>query len=81
MKDFFNGIENLFVNHLFAPYDALRHLQLSNWFLANIMSWLLLITGIVAFVYWLKKLKEFDENTEHNHEYDHHINAHVTDHH
>lgn len=80
MKDFFYGIEDLFVNVLFLPYDALRHLQMSNWFMANFMSWIFLIIGIGAFTYWMLKLKEFREDTTHSHEYDHYINAHVTEH-
>ena len=84
MTDFFHGIQTLFVDYLFWPYDALRHLQLSSWFLANIISWLLLITGIAAFTYWMLQLKKYEEDTTHSHEYDHHIHAHVTspeDHH
>ncbi|MEO6346817.1 MAG: uracil phosphoribosyltransferase [Aquaticitalea sp.] len=84
MKDFFHGIQTLFVDYLFWPYDALRHLQLSSWVFSNIISWLLLFTGIAAFTYWMIKLKEYDEDTAHSHDYDHHINVHVTspeDHH
>jgi len=31
MKDFFYAIQDLFVDVLFAPYDALRALELENW--------------------------------------------------
>ena len=64
MKDFFYAIENLFVDVLFAPYDALRALELENWFLANTMSWLFLIIGFIAMVYWMKQLRIFDANNE-----------------
>lgn len=80
MLDFFHGIQNLFVNYLFWPYDALRHLQQSSWFFANIFSWIFLIIGIVAFTYWMKQLKRYDEDTTHSHEYDHHIHATVSHH-
>lgn len=80
MIDFFHGIQTLFVDYLFWPYDALRHLQESSWFFANTLSWIFIITGIVCFTFWMMKLNEYDENTEHNHEYDHHINAHETHH-
>ncbi|GAA4802554.1 DUF6341 family protein [Litoribaculum gwangyangense] len=64
MKDFFYGIEDLFVNVLFAPYDALRALELENWFAANTVSWLFLIVGFVAMVYWMGQLRIFDNNNE-----------------
>ncbi|GAA4268721.1 DUF6341 family protein [Hyunsoonleella aestuarii] len=64
MKDFFYAIQDLFVDVLFAPYDALRALELDNWFLANIVSWLFLIVGFVAMLYWMKQLKIFNDNNE-----------------
>ncbi|MDA0177891.1 MULTISPECIES: DUF6341 family protein [Mesoflavibacter] len=64
MKDFFNAIQDLFVNVLFAPLDALRNLELENWWAANIMNWLFMIIGFVAFVYWMKQLKIFNDNNE-----------------
>lgn len=64
MKDFFNGIADLFVNYLFLPYDALRELELDSWWLANIVSWILIIIGLVAFVYWMLQLKKYNDNNE-----------------
>jgi hypothetical protein len=64
MKDFFYAIQDLFVNVLFAPYDALRSLELDNWWLANCVSWILSLIGLVAFVYWMMKLRSFDNNNE-----------------
>ena len=64
MKDFFYGIETLFVDYLFAPYDALRAMELDSWWAANIMSWLLLATGLIAFLYWMRKLAEFNDSGE-----------------
>ncbi len=64
MKDFFYGIEDLFVGFLFKPFDALRFLELDNWWLSNIVSWLLTIIGIVAFVYWLNELRKFDKDED-----------------
>ncbi|WP_445954870.1 DUF6341 family protein [Yeosuana sp.] len=57
MKDFFYAIQDLFVNVLFAPFDALRAIELNNWWAANIVSWILLLTGVVAFTYWMLQLK------------------------
>lgn len=64
MKDFFYAIQDLFVNFLFKPYDALRALELENWFVANTVSWLFLIIGFVAMVYWMGQLRIFDKNNE-----------------
>jgi hypothetical protein len=62
MKDFFYAIQDLFVNILFAPFDALRELELTSWLGSNVMSWLFLATGLVAFVYWMLQLKKFNDN-------------------
>jgi len=64
MKDFFYAIQDLFVDVLFVPFDALRSIELDNWWFANIVSWILVIIGIVAFVYWMIQLKGFDEDNE-----------------
>lgn len=64
MKDFFYAIQDLFVDVLFAPYDALRALELDNWFAANVVSWIFLIVGFVAMLYWMKQLKIFNDNNE-----------------
>ncbi|MDC7995018.1 DUF6341 family protein [Altibacter sp. HG106] len=63
-KDVFYAIEDLFVNVLFVPYDALRSLELDSWWAANIMSWLFMAIGFVAFLYWMKELKTFNDNNE-----------------
>jgi len=64
MRDFFYGIEDLFVNYLFAPLDALRALELTNWFAANGLNWLFMLIGFVAFVYWMLQLRKFNSNNE-----------------
>ncbi|MCB0461631.1 MAG: uracil phosphoribosyltransferase [Flavobacteriaceae bacterium] len=64
MKDFFYAIQDLFVDVLFLPFDALRTLELENWWTANIVSWLFIIIGIVAFTYWMLQLKKFNDNNE-----------------
>lgn len=64
MKDFFYGIQDLFVNVLFAPFDALRALELENWFAANILSWVFILIGFVAFTYWMLELRKFNNNNE-----------------
>lgn len=64
MKDFFNGLADLFVNYLFWPYDALRNLELDSWWLANIFSWIFILIGFAAFVYWMLQLKTYNDNNE-----------------
>ena len=64
MKDLFYAIQDLFVNFLFKPMDALRALELENSFAASIVSWLFVIIGFAAMVYWMKQLKIFDDNNE-----------------
>ena len=64
MKDFFYAIQDLFVNVLFAPMDAIRALELESWFTANLISWIFMIIGFVAMVYWMLKLKGFNDNNE-----------------
>ena len=64
MKDFFYAIQDLFVNFLFKPFDWLASLELENWWAANTVSWVFIIIGIVAMVYWMKELKKFNDNNE-----------------
>ena len=62
MRAFFEGIEDLFVNVLFAPFDFFRFME--NWWTANMVNWVFVIIGIIAMVYWLKQLKVFDARGE-----------------
>jgi len=62
MSGFFYGIEDLFVNYLFAPYDFLRFME--SWWAANTVNWIFMIIGFVAMVYWMGQLKIFDKNNE-----------------
>ena len=64
MKDFFYAIQDLFVNVLFAPYDDLAATELDNWWLANSVSWIFTIIGLVAFIYWMKELKGYNDRGE-----------------
>lgn len=65
-KDFFYSLGWLFQEVLFFPFDLLRSIQLDNWYIANIVTWTFILIGIVGAAYWLKKLKEFDDNDEEN---------------
>jgi len=64
MKDFFYAIQDLFVNVLFSPLDALRELELDNWWAANGLNWVFMIICFAAFVYWMGQLKKFNANNE-----------------
>ena len=61
MKAFFEGIEYLFVDVLFAPLDFLSSLELKSWFAANTINWIFMIICAAAIVYWIKQLQIFDE--------------------
>ncbi|MCB0467128.1 MAG: uracil phosphoribosyltransferase [Aequorivita sp.] len=69
-KGFWEGIASLFEDCLFIPYDKLMKLELDNWWLANIVSWIFLAIGAIAFIYWLGKLKQFNESTESTYTFD-----------
>ncbi|WP_375325932.1 uracil phosphoribosyltransferase [Flagellimonas sp. GZD32] len=62
MSKFFYGIEDLFVNYLFAPLDFLRFTH--SWWGANTINWIFMAIGFVAMVYWMKELKMFNDNGE-----------------
>lgn len=62
MKSFFEGIADLFVNVLFAPFDMLRSME--SWTLSNTVNWLFVLIGSVAFVYWMLQLKKFNDSGE-----------------
>jgi len=64
IRDIIYGIEDLFVNYLFFPFDFLRFTELDNWWVANFMTWISIIVFICAFAYWMLQLKKFDDNQE-----------------
>lgn len=66
MTSFFEAIQYLFVNILFAPLDFLRSLELITWFGANTLNWIFMIICAVAIVYWCKQLVIFDQAGEEN---------------
>ena len=64
MKAFFEAIQYLFVDILFAPLDFIRSLELSSWFAANTINWIFMIICASAMVYWINQLKEHKNNNE-----------------
>ncbi len=68
MKAFFEAIQYFFEEILFAPLDYLRNLELENWWLANLASWIFILIACGFFVYWLGQLRKYgkkkDERTD-----------------
>jgi len=62
MRAFFEGIEDLFVNVLFWPYDFFRFI--SDWWTSNTVNWIFALLGAIAMIYWLIQLKKFDDSGE-----------------
>ncbi len=66
MRDFFEGIQELFEDVLFQPFYYLRDTEYVSWFLANALNWIFIIIAFVAFLYWMKQLKKFNDRDEEN---------------
>jgi len=64
MKEFFGFIEYLFVDLLFIPFDFLRSLELGNWWIANSINFVLMITVSLALIYWTIQLIGFSKTGE-----------------
>ena len=63
-KNFFESIAWLFENILFIPYESLRSLQLDSWWAANLVSWIFLLIGVIASIYWIYELRLSDKRGE-----------------
>lgn len=64
MRDFFEGIQTIFEDYLFAPFNSLAGTELESWWLANLVNWLFIIIAIAAFTYWMMQLKKFNDRNE-----------------
>ncbi|MDO4880704.1 MAG: uracil phosphoribosyltransferase [Capnocytophaga sp.] len=65
MTSFFKGIQWFFEDVLFTPYDALRKLELESWWLANTITWVMIVVLFIFFFYWIGQLSKFSkEGTE-----------------
>lgn len=64
MKAFFEAIQYFFEEILFAPLDFLRSLELENWWLANLLSWIFILIACAFFVYWLGQLRKFSKKND-----------------
>ena len=63
METLLDAIVSLF-ELILIPFEALRELENSSWFLANSVSWIAIAILVVAFVYWMKELKAYDKDED-----------------
>jgi hypothetical protein len=64
MKEVFEALAWLFEEVLFLPYNLFRELELSNWWLANVVNWGFAIVIFSLLVYWTIQLKIFNDKGE-----------------
>lgn len=64
MKSIFEGIQYLFVDILFAPLDAIRTLELTSWWGANVINGIFMVICAAAIIYWIKQLKLHKSNND-----------------
>lgn len=64
MKAFFEVIQYFFEEILFAPLDFLRKLELENWWMANLISWIFILVAIAFFAYWLGQLRKYSKKND-----------------
>ena len=64
MKDFFEGIQTVFEDYLFVPFNELADMELNSWWLANALNWIFVIIAFAAFMYWMSQLKKFNDRNE-----------------
>jgi hypothetical protein len=64
LRDIFYGIQEFAEDVLFAPFEAMRALELENWTAANAINWFFMLICFLAFVYWMMQLKKFNDNNE-----------------
>lgn len=64
MKEIFEGIAWIFEEILFYPLDVLRELELSSWWGANALNFIFILVGFAAFFFWMKQLKQYNDNNE-----------------
>ncbi|WP_300564732.1 uracil phosphoribosyltransferase [Flavobacterium sp.] len=67
MKSFFEGIQWLFEQIIFAIHDILRAVELKpvwGWWAASIFNWAFWIVVCYYIYYWIIQLKEHKDNNE-----------------
>ncbi len=56
-NNIFKVIGDFFTNILFAPYNGIRFMD--NWWVQNMVSWIFISAGLIAFLYWLGELNKY----------------------
>ena len=64
MGSFFEGLGYLFTDILFAPLDMFRAVELTNWWIGNLITWIFIIICCLAVGYWIKQLQIFKDNND-----------------
>ncbi|MGB3590245.1 MAG: uracil phosphoribosyltransferase [Nonlabens sp.] len=64
MNDFFEGVKDVTDNVLMTPFDSVREMELENWWLANLVTWVAILILIAALGYWMQQLRIFEQNNE-----------------
>lgn len=64
MRAFFEALGSLFTDFLFLPMDLFRALELENWWIANIITWVFILICCAATWYWIKQLQIFKERND-----------------
>ena len=64
MKSFFETIASIFEELLFSPFQLLSQAELFSWWVANGISFIFLIIGFFAAIYWINQLRKFDKSGE-----------------
>lgn len=64
LRDVFYGIKDFSEEVLFAPFEAMRALELESWTMANTINWIFMIICFLALGYWMLQLKKFNANNE-----------------
>lgn len=60
-NNIFKAIGDFFRSVLFAPYEEIRFMD--SWWVQNMVSWVFILIALIAFLYWLRELKKY-QNTE-----------------
>ncbi len=58
-NNIFRAIGDFFTNVAFAPFDGIRFIE--NWWVQNILNWVLIAITMYAFIYWMRQLKKFKQ--------------------
>jgi len=58
-NNIFKAIGDFCTTVLFKPYDALS--SMDNWWVQNVVSWILIVIAFTALIYWLGELRKYQK--------------------